>query len=368
MVDPALTDLDIEPMIEASLAVEADTPADDTSSKVGRKSRKKHRIVPGSSADFRRKEANRLAAERSRHRANKKQNALDVASEALEEENRRLKAELAELEGSHPTSVAALPSVDDTDPEAAQHSRTILAALMDGVGDAMEKDPNWIQGVENLIKEADASGRLGELATVASGRQDGPPQAESSSTSKRKRKVGKTVAPRPVEDQSSATTVTVAINGEMEALLQDELAQTKATIVRIEREIAQLRGEPMEQQEDPIEASEMVEAEVLYADVDHLVSRNLQVLAEAEAIKTTLPGLREVAITAQDRRTEEGKRFKAAIDELKSQGDQAGADGVRSKVILQRAEAAWHAIVTDKAVSRDATPFSHLTGRVLRHQ
>ena len=273
-------------------------------------------IVPGSSADFRRKEANRLAAVRSRYRAQDKKTLLQKKEGELKEENERLKGEIAKLEAdgvvdstlgdivdsssiSKPDpppqedvevkvkvtkkggigvgrGVSAGASNDqpagqdnemegDTEPtsgDAAQdsHSRTILAALMsDAVGDGDAFVPGeggdedeWMQGVEDMFKEAETSGRLGELAAVAAVRgDDGDGEEEKEEEQGGEESGHEVVLPRrelatlvyhpgqAIEATSSA--MAVALNVEVERLLREDLVATKLAIGRVEKQIAQTR-------------------------------------------------------------------------------------------------------------------------------
>lgn len=71
-----------------------------TNSSTGNKKSRKKTITPGSAADFRRKEANRLAAERSRMRASEKAKGIQYNLDLATEENERLVKQIEELEAA----------------------------------------------------------------------------------------------------------------------------------------------------------------------------------------------------------------------------------------------------------------------------
>lgn len=69
-----------------------------TGNKRKRAKKQSKAVVRGSTADYQRKEANRLAAERSRSRQSEKKTGLDEAFRRLSEDNSRLRTEIARLE------------------------------------------------------------------------------------------------------------------------------------------------------------------------------------------------------------------------------------------------------------------------------
>jgi hypothetical protein len=426
-IDPALADLpeadvdvDVELEVEAGAEAGADADAEAKPTPLRAKG-KRTRIVPGSEADFRRKEANRLAAERSRIRAHEKAAGLEVAARSLEEENARLKEELARLEAevggggglqsqtdtetdghtgtgmqgaqqsqSQSQSQAQAQSqsqshliVEDPGPDAATqaqndvHSRNILAALMSdaGITGVEEGDEaTWMQGVENFIKEAESSGRLGELAAVAAGQNDGEgeghgegghaqggvsedqaeegdqsssvppegqatPQLEADTSAPAKARVlGFTLAGAA---QATASAIAVALNTEMERILRDDLAATKAAIARLEREIAQVRdsippagghpgGEIDLPSEEPSHPSSLP-AEVLADDAETIRASSDTAHESIKRLEDELPELRNTVATMRDEKVQEETKMAEVIDELFVLGVDGGAQDTKQK-------------------------------------
>lgn len=429
-IDPLLADHpgDVELQLEVDAGTGADADADAKPTPLRTKG-KRTRIVPGSEADFRRKEANRLAAERSRIRAHEKAAGLEVAARSLEEENARLKAQLARLEAEvgggggvqshetdgHATATATATlsgtgaggiqsqsqseseshsqplhqtiSVDDPSSDAATqaqndvHSRNILAALMSdaGITGVEEGDEaTWMQGVENFIKEAESSGRLGELAAVAAGQNDGegegnagiegeggdaqggvsensaaegdqsssvPPEgqatpqleADTSSTSK-PRVLGFTLAGAA---QATASAIAVALNTEMERILRDDLAATKAAIARLEREIAHVRegippagGPPSGELDLPSEEPShppSLPADVLADDAETIRASSDTAQESIKRLEDELPELRNTVATMRDEKVQEETKMAEVVDELFVLGVDGGAEDTKRK-------------------------------------
>jgi hypothetical protein len=309
-------------------------------------------IIPGSAADFRRREANRLAAERSRSRQHEKVVGLEVSAQTLGEENVRLKEQIAKLEtdgditgeehGQH-EAVPAAPVAEDSQQDAQQaqdsHSRTILAALMSGVteafpgetGDVETDEASWMQGVENLFKEAESSGRLGELAAAAAGRGDGSAAAQESSskeTTAQKRtdsQIGvaePAVLPRigynsTMAAAATASAVAVAINAEMEKQLRDDLARTKAAVARIEREMARLRGEPAsEEVDDDTETPSTLPGNILSTDADVLREQSAEMERSIGLLEAELPIRREMVMHIRDAKVEDETKLAGEVSDL----------------------------------------------------
>jgi hypothetical protein len=431
-IDPALADHpgvnvngDVELEIEVDARAGAGADADAKPTPLRAKG-KRTRIVPGSEADFRRKEANRLAAERSRIRAHEKAAGLEVAARSLEEENATLKAELARLEAevgggvgvqsqtetdghatvttTHTGNGVAVQqsqsqsqsesdfqsqpqpqtiSVDDPGSDAATqaqndvHSRNILAALMSDAGIAGVEEGDeatWMQGVENFIKEAESSGRLGELAAVAAGQNDGegegegnagaegegadaqggvsedqaeegdqsssvPMQLEADTSSPSKPRVlGFTLAGAA---QATASAIAVALNTEMERILRDDLAATKAAIARLEREIAHVRdsipsagGPPVGgidvSSDEPSHPSSLP-ADVLDNDADAIRASSDTAQESIKRLEDELPELRNTVATMRDEKVKEETKMAEVIDELFVLGVDGGAQHTKQK-------------------------------------
>ena len=187
-----------------------------------RKPKKKQKpLTPGSTADYKRKEANRLAAERSRNRQNEKRASLNAAAQRLREEQARLRAEIAKLEnedgqgegegiGQHiertnefllshhnphnepskqldnqeteadvtgsgasvggdqlnnthgPTGAGMTSEAMEAEAEAQAHSRTILAALMSDAEIDQALVGQWMEQVGHGDQEAGPSSNNGQ--------------------------------------------------------------------------------------------------------------------------------------------------------------------------------------------------------------
>lgn len=270
-----------------------------------KKPKKTPGIVKGSTADYKRKEANRLAAERSRSRVAEKKTALNEAFAKLNEENEHLRAELARLEGGQDgtpgsgdraqsqthhelveavfqqqqqeqdqqhqdrkqgqgegeeqmkaeSGAAAAAGADtgageaahgtvDAEAEAQAHSRTILAALMSDAEINEALGDNWM----DHVSEADIVAATAEVhrEQAATGSPHvGQTRSPSASADL------PTVSPLPAGDTSSGSTSTpharsvglaIALHAEMERHLRDDLAATKVAIDQIERQLGAIRA------------------------------------------------------------------------------------------------------------------------------
>ena len=347
-----------------------DAPIIDAPIGQGEKTSRRKAIVPGSTADFRRREANRLAAERSRSRHAEKVDALGVTVNKLEEENERLRQEIAKLEnggdvvdGTQPDSAlgteahtdALQPETQDTQhalntdaptadshtddqgvtAQQESHSRTILAALMSDSGmhesltdaDALEGDSSWLANVHDLLQDSgNESSRLGELADVAAGRPEGPGDAGFESQGGAERSEGgnaadsqeqepdhifgyTTAAARAATDSALA----VAINAEMEKILRDDLACTKVALAVIDRQLARYRGQAEHVDED---FSTTVPAEFLSSDITALRAKQTAVEERMTEIRTALPTHREELMKARDAKVKEETRLAHIAGEL----------------------------------------------------
>jgi len=317
---------------QAAVPVTAPPPGSDATTPMLPKP--KRTLVRGSAADFRRREANRLAADRSRIRASEKRASLETAYATLTEDNARLKAEIEKLEREAGHAGVPVP-VPEEEPEVSSgdhaqdsHSRTILAALMsagqhetfetdmahalEGVGSG---DDSWMQGMEDMLKDAESSGRLGELARLAAGRngpadgdgeeglhgdvhveapavigdapmdgtaeematdttdrpeqavsgpmetepaKDGEPNMDNTDRTHEGASTPAAVALKKVEYDADAalaaatSKIAVTINADMEKIIRDELAVTKAVLASVNKEIARL--EALSEEERKVEA------------------------------------------------------------------------------------------------------------------
>ena len=391
-----------------------ETPQTQTSPTASAK--KQRGIVPGSAADYRRREANRLAANRSRSRAHEKALALETAAQTLGEENFRLKQEIARLENGNGTRLPSTgPVATDTTPVAAEttatagsgpetmegtaneeihgtgneaqdsHSRTILAALMSGAvdgtfsatGDADADEASWMQGVEDMFKEAaESSGRLGELAAVAAGQgDDGSAPADSSTVSheaghdpaaqsaevEEEVDAGMGEVAEPVHSieqvdiasrdrgqskgvvfsasaaaAATASAMAVAINAEMEKLLRDDLATTKAAIAKIEREIIQLRQQGVHQPDTEANGEVSTPSSILPEGIlatDERVLDDKSTLAQNNITKleNELPVLREMVTRMRDDKVEAEGKLAEVVSQLQVMGIDGG-EAERAKI------------------------------------
>ena len=369
--DPELQEADFHPLTPAS-----PSPLPETSNS---KPKKVRGIVLGSTADFRRREANRSAAERSRSRQHEKVVALEMAAQALSEENLRLKEELGRygdegmtiegiVEDSNATTdaLANHPIQNDSSIEGdaqqesdAQdsHSRTILAALMSGAGvdDFNGVDVNvdgdeasWmqgvdIQGVETLFKEAESSGRLREFAAVAAGNGAGSDQALDTVAPDQDEAVPvlqlQTRQSRPSSTFTSAaaaaataSAVAVAINAEMEKHLRDDMASTKSAIAKIEREMTRLRGEATAAEPDEdAETASSLPLGILSTDAAVLQAKADEMQTEISRLQEELPVRREVVLRMRDAKVDEESKLASVVSELQTLG-MGGAEEEREKI------------------------------------
>lgn len=360
------------PVPDVSVAPLADVMAPPPETPVTRQRKARNSSTPGSNADSRRREANRLAAERSRGRQQEKIVALEMAVQALGDENLRLKNEVARLEGRErddggsqagavsntmgvdhaltettvaaveAAAAAAVAAAEHTQAQQDSHSRNILAALLSGAGgtggiedalgagldgDADGEAANWMRGVESLFKEAEASGRLGELAAVAAGEGSDavPHDAVLGDVLEDNRARQSSVVPMP---SLGATTLAIAlaINNETEKLLRDDLAQTKAAIAHVEREMLRLRGLPVYDNatdgDQPL--SSTIPEGIIGADDATVRARDDEMQGEITKLESEASVLREVVSRMRDAHTEESDKVKALAEDLRALGMDGG--------------------------------------------
>lgn len=223
---PAI-DVNLDANVEAGADLDTDvsasaTPTSKAKGKGSGSKRKVRGCLPGSTADFRRKEANRLAADRSRSRQAEKVGALQLALRSLGEENLRLRQDIAKMEAEQgisplpldqggdrsreggqgqgqdlkhalaPISDARLPAAgasgsgsteeavasagtmsadgrladEETETEDQAHSRTILAALMSDTDISQALDEDWMNLVnQQPLQQEDARQPEAEATT-----------------------------------------------------------------------------------------------------------------------------------------------------------------------------------------------------------
>ncbi|KAK8853194.1 hypothetical protein IAR55_003896 [Kwoniella newhampshirensis] len=340
-------------------------------------------IVPGSTADFRRREANRLAAERSRSRQHDKSSALDNAAKVLSEENARLREQIAQLEGGLRGSGVGFTGQEDTvehqevvaevgtghstggqreetpiqtQEQQEAHSHTILAALTDitGVDFSEGNEASWMQGMENFLKDSDVSGRLGELAAVATGHDEGGStdsaaheggaeenqehrEGEQSAVAAAAAvvqqaegplQVSETKKPRMMTTASNAAAVlAAAINTEMERIIMEDLAVTKAAIVTVEKQLARIRaGESLEEVTREDDVTTVLPASSLSNDSNRLEDATTQAQTDIMQIEGQLPAVHnELAKLREEKLTEEIKMVDL-IKEIKGLATEGGEE------------------------------------------
>ena len=379
----------------------------------------KRTLVRGSAADFRRREANRLAADRSRIRASEKRTSLESAYATLTEDNARLKAEIEKLEREtgHGGVVEPIhedePEVSSGDHAQDSHSRTILAALMsagqhetfetdmahalEGVGSG---DDSWMQGMEDMLKDAESSGRLGELARLAAGRNGpaegegaeetdndthpAPPaatadepveqtaEAEASDTADRLENTApgsaETEPPRDgqrsvdTEDKTQDTLpatpgtvvlkkveydpgaalaaatskIAVTINADMEKIIRDELAVTKAVLASVNKEIARLQALSGEERKLDAWKRDPERVACLPNDVfsdDGSTLKNLADTgkAEVETLEARLPEFRGKVRAARGEKLQEEGQLAKVVMRLQKLGVDGGHEEDRGR-------------------------------------
>jgi hypothetical protein len=243
--------------------------------------------------------------------------------------------------------------------------RSILQALMSG-GMGMEAfegvGDDWVQGVENLMKEVETSGRLGELAAVAAVPADqeqeqaqeqeqehaqhdlaidpqlmepAPPaerevqpedKAESEDT------LGK-FAEELLDDKidlnlpqkmhefsynsaeaasATASAVAVVLNAEIEKSVRDEVALARAAVARIGKEIAKANGEDVEVVDGSVTLPEDISTSSQEA-VDGLL---VTVDEKRMALETEVELLRARVLVARQAKGAEEDKVAKCVEEL----------------------------------------------------
>ncbi|WVQ74194.1 hypothetical protein IAR50_003788 [Cryptococcus sp. DSM 104548] len=338
--------------------------------------------VPGSAADFRRREANRLAADRSRSRQAEKHSALDNAARVLQEENARLKEQILALENAgavaaseeyahvdHETGPVAGPSSrtaeidhhdDQSQDDQEAHSHTILAALTDitGVDFSEGNEANWMQGMESFLKDSTEPGRLGELAAVATGGEDGEHHLVNEKTGVSYPLPGQ-VAPNP------AIILAAALNTEIERLVMEDLAFTKAAIVKIEHQIASLSSHPgsVRHEDSARDIVGDLLPDALYADDAELMEQTndslLHAIAELEA---ALPGVRDEFVKVREEKSGEERKIAELVQEIKNLGTANAEDKTKVDAAL-RSIGGYVVNVLDEQENQQQTTYSPALAR-----
>ncbi|KAI9634001.1 uncharacterized protein MKK02DRAFT_38673 [Dioszegia hungarica] len=365
----------------------------DAGSTQPKRKRTRKPLPKGSAADFKRKEANRLAAERSRSRVAEKRIALNKAYALLKTEHDGLAEAIAEIEAvaneataeierkareereqreqrEVEAQVEAAIAVAQQEMESGggeRDERSILQALMsggmgmeafDGVGD------DWVQGVENLMKEVETSGRLGELAAVAAVPADQEEeQAQEQAQEQEQAQHDLAIDPQlmepappaerevPAEDKgesedtlgkfaeellddkidlnlpqkmhefsynsaeaasATASAVAVVLNAEIEKSVRDEVALARAAVARIGKEIAKANGEDVEVADGSVILPEDISTSSQEA-VDGLL---VTVDEKRMALETEVELLRARVLVARQAKGAEEDKVAKCVEEL----------------------------------------------------
>ncbi|EIW72226.1 hypothetical protein TREMEDRAFT_58387 [Tremella mesenterica DSM 1558] len=218
------------------------------------------------------------------------------------------------------------------------HSRTILAALMsdpsisDTFHDDGTHDPHeWMQGVENFFSEAAAgetTGRLGELADVAAGRDD-KDKASDSGEMERGRKFSLKACKTAAD-----TDMAIAMNAEMEKIIRDDLASTKAAIAILDRKLANLRTSD----EPSIEDYDFnLPEEFISDDLAVLEAKEVDMRDNLEETESNLPKLRETMLKARDEKVSSETRLAGLAHDLYELIDRGTASDKESILNILRA-------------------------------
>ncbi|WVQ67028.1 uncharacterized protein L199_005221 [Kwoniella botswanensis] len=320
-------------------------------------------IVRNSAADYRRREANRLAAERSRSRTAEKYSTLNQTFALLQDENEKLRFQIAQLENNNvddnTNTVSNDVLVPDSQPQKQQeeeegdtsrqqeqeaHSNTILAALtgITGVeftdpqaheGEEEDNDHSWIHNIESTI-DAETSGRLAELAVVATtgtgtGQDQEGHQADIESGNVNiigSDQVGKSQSYLSNENDQSLVSSPVnnpvialaaAINTEIESIIMEDLALTKAAIASIEKQIEALKQGQQPSLDNTEEIDRFLPDSALIEDVNKLSVHSTEYAQESDAIQSKLPQLHDELVKLRDDKVNEEKKVVDLVNEVR---------------------------------------------------
>jgi hypothetical protein len=356
-------------------------------------------MQPGSTADYKRKEANRLAAERSRQRQAEHRASLHEAAKRLRTEQTQLKAEIARLEREAVEGVTfgfneeqdvgkaqvsneswSWDEAMEAEAEAQAHSRTILAALMSDaeidqalVGQWMDQVGHGTEGegpsTSNTTSHAPTDQTLHTQTQPDSRHRDTRSPSMHSDN----------VPPEPAKPNGMG----VALHAEMERHLREDLAATKIAIDQIGKEFMILRGE----MERPIDEENLDEITYIHYNsplppnsysMDEGVLSGIVESLEAECIKVNneLPGLKEQLVGLKESRIAEAERLKTLLAGLNiSEDDRIVVDKLLKPLsthlddlLIGLAPEVSHPVVfietwTDESESRRTTCYSRINAR-----
>ncbi|OCF61247.1 hypothetical protein L486_00893 [Kwoniella mangroviensis CBS 10435] len=320
-------------------------------------------IVRNSAADYRRREANRLAAERSRSRTAEKYSTLNQTFALLQDENEKLRIQISQLENNNVNGDTNINTnsndilVPDSQPQKEQeeqegdssrqqeqeaHSNTILAALtgITGVeftdphtqGEEEDNDHSWIHNIESTI-DAETSGRLAELAVVATtgtgtGQDQEGHQADIESGNVNpigSDQIGKNQSYLSNENDQSLVSSPVnnpvialaaAINTEIESIIMEDLALTKAAIASIEKQIEALKQGQHCSSDNTEEIDKFLPASALIEDVNKLSVHSTEYAQESDTIQSKLPQLHDELVKLRDEKVNEEKKVVDLVNEV----------------------------------------------------
>lgn len=307
--------------------------------------------------DHRRREANRLAAERSRGRQHEKVVALEVAIQALGDENLRLREEIARLETGNAEAPMSLDLIDA--PAEDDNSRTLLNALLSAppappaeemwLDSPAELNENWMMGMDDLFPGVE-SGRLGELANVAAG-QDSSSFAEVMEEHVEHPLPTETPR-RPIPAPPMRPTNTAALNTEMEKVIRDDLRETKEAIARIQKEIAFYRGQG-DAVPEPVALSSALD--ILSRDDDEVMEKTKKIDEEISELEQEADVLRVVITRTRDARYEEGNKLSAVVNELRAL-EMDGGERERDRItgVLRALRGHISAVIANPGVSQSS--------------
>lgn len=365
--DDAQQDFAVEQGESSALAHDVDTSdnKDVAGDSAGKKRKKKPSgTVPGSTADYKRKEANRLAAERSRSRQAEKRASLDEAARRLDEERAKLLDEIERLEheasgGSGYTlqrhqhqerhESEQSPGLDqrvpiehnngegsstmtateaDAEAEAQAHSRTILAALMSDADINQALGSDWMHQDD---QEAEVSQALASSTDTAVQASVAPAQEDSVNQSPRQSSATQHDEAGTSTPESARPGMAVSLHAEMERHLRDDLAATKIAIDRVEKELAVLRGavevDPGEV-EQPAYISPLP-ANITSSDITALDTLTRSLQHEYRQVEERLPVVKNKVASLMNSRITEAERLKTLLLKLKvDEDDKAAVDKI----------------------------------------
>lgn len=249
-----------------------------------------------------------------------------------------MKEELARLELGPGLEQEQEPdTATEQDQEQAQQqdnqSRTILAALMSeaAIGDALNAegdDVAWMQGVENLLQQAETKDRLGELAAAAVATVPGSGSGSGAQGDGAGVVNGYDAAKAAA---ATASAMAVAINAQMEGSLRDELARTKAAILRVERDVLRHHGQEVPDDTTPSTLPENIFA----ADMEVLRVQAKTMQDTVASLEAELPVLRDLVVRSRDAKVEEEIKVAGVVAELR--GLAMGDDEDRINSVLKGA-------------------------------